>query len=313
MLPLMVEAGGAKRCIGVLHLERRQGMEQESDQLLLELMARYLSIVLFNAVVKLATKYRDIELAEDEARRASYEDSQLHVQNMVLDNCLSTIKHETLYYPNRIKQLVGRLRSHSLDTAGEEEIVKDIKELVEYYRGIFTLLSSCASRQLEEVTFRRMVIPVAELLKSAEKYFRKAVKDSRASVTLTIEGEAEGQVVGDVHQLHFLFENLIDEALSVPASGELRLQASADGRFVRFCFTDTRREKTQDELNHLFYPNLERMTSGKDGRLQGTEYLICKQIVRDHDEYAGRRGCRINAEPARDGRGFTLYFTVPCK
>ena len=158
-----------------------------------------------------------------------------------------------------------------------------------------------------------MVIPVAELLKSAEKYFRRAVKDSRASVTLTIEGEAEGQVVGDVHQLHFLFENLIDEALSVPASGELRLQASADGKFVRFCFTDTRRGKTQDELNHLFYPNLERMTSGKDGRLQGTEYLICKQIVRDHDEYAGRRGCRINAEPARDGRGFTLYFTVPCK
>ena len=232
---------------------------------------------------------------------------------MVLDNCLSTIKHETLYYPNRIKQLVGRLRSQILDAAGEEETVKDIKELVEYYRGIFTLLSSCASRQLEEVTFRRMVIPVAELLKSAEKYFRRAVKDSRASVTLTIEGEAEGQVVGDVHQLHFLFENLIDEALSVPASGELRLQASADGRFVRFCFTDTRRGKTQDELNHLFYPNLERMTSGRDGRLQGTEYLICKQIVRDHDEYAGRRGCRINAEPARDGRGFTLYFTVPCK
>ena len=313
MLPLMVEAGGAKRCIGVLHLERRQGMEQESDQLLLELMARYLSIVLFNAVVKLATKYRDIELAEDEARRASYEDSQLHVQNMVLDNCLSTIKHETLYYPNRIKQLVGRLRSQTLDAAGEEETVKDIKELVEYYRGIFTLLSSCASRQLEEVTFRRMVIPVAELLKSAEKYFRKAVKDSRASVTLTIEGEAEGQVVGDVYQLHFLFENLIDEALSVPASGDLRLQASVDDRFVRFCFTDTRRGKTQDELNHLFYPNLERMTSGRDGRLQGTEYLICKQIVRDHDEYAGRRGCRINAEPARDGRGFTLYFTVPCK
>ena len=39
----------------------------------------------FNAVVKLATKYRDIEVAQDEARRASWEDSLLHVQNMVLD------------------------------------------------------------------------------------------------------------------------------------------------------------------------------------------------------------------------------------
>ena len=310
MLPLMVEAGGAKRCIGVLHLERRLGTEQEGDQLLLELVARYLAIVLFNAVVKLATKYRDIELAEDEARRASYEDSQLHVQNMVLDNCLSTIKHETLYYPNRIKQLVGRLRSQTLDAVGEEETVRGIKELVEYYRGVFTLLSSCASRQLEEVTFRRTVIPVPELMEAAERYFRKAVKGSRASVTLTVE-TTDVQVVGDVHQLRFLLECLMDEALTVPADGELRLTAGVDGSFVRFCFTDTRREKTQEELNHLFYPSLERMVSGKDGRLQGTEYLICKQIIRDHDDYAGRRGCRINAEPVRDGRGFTVYFTIP--
>lgn len=85
----------------------QEGTEQETDHLLLELIARYVSIVIFNAVVKLATKYRDIEVAQDEARRASWEDSLLHVQNMVLDNCLSTIKHETIYYPNKIKQLIG--------------------------------------------------------------------------------------------------------------------------------------------------------------------------------------------------------------
>ena len=39
--------------------------------------------------------------------------------------------------------------------------------LIEYYKGIFTILSSCASRQLEEVTFRRTVIPVQELLDTA--------------------------------------------------------------------------------------------------------------------------------------------------
>lgn len=66
-----------------------------------ELVARYVAIVVFNAVVKLATKYRDIESAHEETRRASWEDSMLHVQNMVLDNCLSTIKHETIYYPNK--------------------------------------------------------------------------------------------------------------------------------------------------------------------------------------------------------------------
>lgn len=52
------------------------------------------------------------------------------------------------------------------------------------------------------------------------------------------------------------------------------------------------------------------MTAGEKGELRGTEYLVCKQIIRDHDEFAGRRGCRINAEPGKDG-GFTVYFTLP--
>ena len=57
--------------------------------------------------------------------------------------------------------------------------------------------------------------------------------------------------------------------------------------------------KTREELNQLFYPDLSRMTAGEKGELYGTEYLVCKQIIRDHDEFAGRRGCRINAEPGR--------------
>ena len=113
-IPLMVEAGGEHQCVGVLYLERREGTEQETDRLLFELVARYVAIVVFNAVVKLATKYRDIESAHEETQRASWEDSMLHVQNMVLDNCLSTIKHETIYYPNKIKQIIGRLNAQNL-------------------------------------------------------------------------------------------------------------------------------------------------------------------------------------------------------
>ena len=308
-IPLMVEAGGEHQCVGVLYLERREGTEQETDRLLFELVARYVAIVVFNAVVKLATKYRDIESAHEETRRASWEDSMLHVQNMVLDNCLSTIKHETIYYPNKIKQIVGRLNAQNLSETEEREAVETMTELIEYYKGIFTILSSCASRQLEEVTFRRTVIPVQELLDAAGKYFKKLMKNRSERIELEIE-PMEAKVIGDVNQLRFLLENLIDEALTVREDGVIRLQARKDNEYVRFLFTDTRREKSVEELNQLFYPNLARMTSGEKGELRGTEYLVCKQIIRDHDEFAGRRGCRINAEPA-EGGGFTVYFTIP--
>ena len=308
-IPLMVEAGGEHQCVGVLYLERREGTEQETDRLLFELVARYVAIVVFNAVVKLATKYRDIESAHEETRRASWEDSMLHVQNMVLDNCLSTIKHETIYYPNKIKQIVGRLNTQKLSEMEEREAVETMTELIEYYKGIFTILSSCASRQLEEVTFRRTVIPVQELLDAAGKYFKKSMKNRSERIELEIE-PMEAKVIGDVNQLRFLLENLIDEALTVREDGVIRLQARKDNEYIRFLFTDTRREKSVEELNQLFYPNLARMTSGEKGELRGTEYLVCKQIIRDHDEFAGRRGCRINAEPA-EGGGFTVYFTIP--
>ena len=308
-IPLMVEAGGEHQCVGVLYLERREGTEQETDRLLFELVARYVAIVVFNAVVKLATKYRDIESAHEETQRASWEDSMLHVQNMVLDNCLSTIKHETIYYPNKIKQIVGRLNTQKLSETEEREAVETMTELIEYYKGIFTILSSCASRQLEEVTFRRTVIPVQELLDAAGKYFKKSMKNRSERIELEIE-PMEAKVIGDVNQLRFLLENLIDEALTVREDGLIRLQARRDNEYIRFLFTDTRREKSVEELNQLFYPNLARMTSGEKGELRGTEYLICKQIIRDHDEFAGRRGCRINAEPA-EGGGFTVYFTIP--
>lgn len=308
-IPLMVEAGGEHQCVGVLYLERREGTEQETDRLLFELIARYVAIVVFNAVVKLATKYRDIESAHEETRRASWEDSMLHVQNMVLDNCLSTIKHETIYYPNKIKQIVRRLNTQKLSETEEREAVETMTELIEYYKGIFTILSSCASRQLEEVTFRRTVIPVQELLDAAGKYFKKLMKNRPERIELEIES-MEAKVIGDVNQLRFLLENLIDEALTVREDGVIRLQARKDNEYIRFLFTDTRREKSVEELNQLFYPNLARMTSGEKGELRGTEYLVCKQIIRDHDEFAGRRGCRINAEPA-EGGGFTVYFTIP--
>ena len=309
-LPLWVEAGNENRCTGVLALKIALPVEREDDRLMLELVAGYVAIIVYNAVVLMAQKYRDIESAQDDARRAIREENQLHVQNLVLDNCLSTIKHETIYYPNRIKQIIDRLNTRQ---AGENEAVQveTIGELISYYKDIFTLLSSCAARQLEEITFRRGVVKAGELADYAVRYIKRAGKRMPHRVELRTEVE-HVSVLGDVIQLKFMLENLIDEALSYEVDGVLELCIYKDKDFVRFDFRDTRREKSQEELNLLFYPHLSRMKQGQEGVLTGTEYLICKQVIRDHDEFAGRRGCRINAQPAAEG-GFTVWFTLPAR
>ena len=45
--------------------------------------------------------------------------------------------------------------------------------------------------------------------------------------------------------------------------------------------------------------------------LTGIQYLICRQIIRDHDELNNHKGCRINAEVGENAQGFVLWFTIP--
>ena len=309
-LPLCVEIGGEKRCLGAMCLQCATRSDKEDDRLLLELVTGYVAIIVYHAVELVAQKYRDIEVAQDEARRVVREENQLHVQNMVLDNCLSTIKHETIYYPNRIKQIIDRLHE-GMTEEEERRQVETIGELIVYYKDVFTMLSSCASRQLEEVTFRRSVVKAMDLSDAATRYFKRATKKRFGRLEWKTE-VASVEMTGDVIQLKYLLENLINEALTHSEEGELELRIYKEGDFVRFDFIDRRRCPSQEELNQLFYPRLSHIQHRSEGVLSGTEYLVCKQIIRDHDEFAGRRGCRMNACQA-EGGGFMVWFTIPAR
>lgn len=58
-------------------------------------------------------------------------------------------------------------------------------------------------------------------------------RKSDGKVELIIE-PMDAKVIGDVNQLRFLFENLIDEALAVREEGVIRLQARKDNEYIRF-------------------------------------------------------------------------------
>ena len=310
-VPLLVNVGGHCRCVGVFALRRSAGMQKEADVLLSELVARNVAIVVFNAMVKPVAKRREIEMAEDGMRRILFEDNQLHVQNMVLDNCLSVIKHETIYYPNRIKQIADRLNAGGMPEEEKREGIDAIFELVSYYKDIYTILSACAARQLEDVAFRRGTVPLQGLFDDARKLLARLLKKSSCRLSLDVEPTAL-KVSGDRVELRFLLECLLREAVRGGQDGRLLLSAACEDSFARVSFTDTRRTFSSEELDQFFCPHLERMQVDEGGHLQGVEYLLCKQVVRDHDEHAGRRGCRINAEPCPGG-GFTVYFTLPLK
>ena len=73
------------------------------------------------------------ELAKDALHRQTMECDRLYVSNSVVDNCLSSLKHETMYYPSRIRQVLD---------GGEltQEGLVSLRELANYYRMLYTAL-----------------------------------------------------------------------------------------------------------------------------------------------------------------------------
>ena len=92
---------------------------------------------LYDRFLKDQQRETDLELTDDDVHRVEMENNNLHVTNAVLDNCLSTLKHETMYYPSRICQLLD---------AGE---VDSLEEVADYYREIYGILSLQAIHQLK--------------------------------------------------------------------------------------------------------------------------------------------------------------------
>lgn len=83
----------------------------------------------------------NIEIAEDNCRKAEYECHNLYVANSILDNCLSTLKHETMYYPSQIKVLMN-------DNPVNFE---HVRELAIYYRNLHCMLYEQAISQLSKI------------------------------------------------------------------------------------------------------------------------------------------------------------------
>lgn len=116
-----------------------------------------------------------LELAKDELAKAKYEDDKLHISNSVLDNCLSTLKHETMYYPSRIRQLID----------GTDNNLVNIRELADYYKSLYSMLSQQCMRQIEgRVYFDKDILKylfeiLEKQLKQSPLKAEKSNKDER--------------------------------------------------------------------------------------------------------------------------------------
>lgn len=205
----------------------------------------------------------DIEALEDEVHCVEYENERLHISNSILDNCLSTLKHETMYYPSRIRQLV------ETDTDSQLEA---IDELAVYYKELYSLLSQQAMHQVRAIKLMAKSVNIATLV--PENKFKQPLAPIPP-------------VAGDPVMIAYLFDILYSENQNQP----LRITAEEHQKqYVILHVQLSSMHLSAEECRELFSP-----------QAQGMMFFSCRQIVRDNGEATNRRGCGIIAKPTEEG------------
>lgn len=282
-----------------------------------------------------ARRQSDLEQAEDEHRRRLYEDNRLHVQNLIIDNVLSTIKHETMYYPGRIRQLVEQLRNDmkrpvsAVDTPSSpssfsSSTLDTLSETVSYYSEMYELLSAQALSQPEAVNFRRHRLSFSALTADLSTRFAALLRQHAFHASLNISDMTQNAVaVCDPDLIAYLLSELISYELNLTMKAHesgsetmslstdiphtmhandkalmLTLNGSTDNRFMRLTLTNPYVRLSDTALHDFFMPH--------EGSIP---LLICKQIIREHDAFLGHPGCRIQADGV--GEGHCTWFTLP--
>ena len=302
VLPLYVTIQGEKVVIGAMEFASERPLD-ENEVVNLELVVRYAASVVYHSMVRMAEHYRGLAMMEEEAERVKFEENRLHVQNMVMDNCLSVIKHETIYYPGRIRNLVQQAMA-TLESGDGVARVAEMRELMDYYSSIFATLSMCAVKQLDEIGFRRQVVELADTFERMQAFVAKKAKKQFLSLQLEYE-PTPLQVRGDSDIILFLFESLFESLVKVPQGGVLLLRAVDCGDVVRIELTDTRRHLPLEELRDVFVPS-NRNIAGEG--LTGMEYLLVREIIRLHEDCMQQHGLRVEARDSE--RGTVIMFTL---
>ncbi|MBR3856385.1 MAG: DUF5112 domain-containing protein [Bacteroidaceae bacterium] len=218
-----------------------------------------------------------IEDLVEKTQKQRFEHDRLYVMNQILDNSLSTIKHETMYFPSRIKQLTDDMQQNGIDTSAHQTLL----DLVTYYRHIYMLLYEQAQRQTDQNLLRLQPLAVTGLLAYASTTYGVATQPTEAWVR------------GDEILLHLLLDQMF---AVVPKDSTLTVEERDSMTYI-ICSVSGE-TLTSEQLFDLFSPQTERM-----------EYLVMRQIVREHDAACGHPGLRLAAE--NTDAGYKISFSLP--
>lgn len=305
VLPLIMQHADEQLVQGAIVFETARRLNK-NELVTLELIVSYAASMVYYSTVCLAAKYSNLDDVEEETERAKFEENNMHVRNLVLDNCLSVIKHETIYYPGRIRNLVRQLAENDFDVEEWHSKVSAVREVVDYYNSVLSVLAECAMRQLDDISFAFSNVNIDDIVQRVGQSLVR--KMSKKGLTVELQYNPSSQFVhGDKTLVEFLFETIFRILESVRRGGIIQIKIYDDGICMYVEIVDTRCRLSHNDIATLFVPTGK--NNSETSYAQRMEFLIAKEIIRMHEDATGKRGGRI--EVAEHEQGTLIAFALP--
>lgn len=206
----------------------------------------------------------------------------LHVSNNIMDNQLSTLKHETMYYPTRIRQQI-------ISGATEEEISSTLS----YYRSLYSMLSvKVLSGEAHNFNFPMEAIDVESLWKDIRILESDGCESHNKTKTRIL---ANRELI--IYLNILLKEQNNGKTPSVsyitPSEGDSYVNISFEMNSLRHPYSD-------EELSKMFTPET-----------HDVDFLILRQIVREIGNATMHYACGIKSI-CKDNTSL-ICITLPLK
>lgn len=228
---------------------------------------------------------------EEQLERYRFEENRLYVMNQILDNSLSTIKHETMYYPARTRQMVLSMTEGKADA----QAVDELSDLLESYRQVYMLLYQQAAHQTEQRPPLRQAVPLQPIFAHvAQRMARTRCAEGQVPTAFRVQATslvAQGDPV--------LLRTLLT-CLATPLAGCVQaatLHAEPGDRGIDILLDCTGEVPFGVSTDELFTP-----------ASHCFPYLVARQAVREYDASCGHPGLRLSAESLPGG--FCLHCTL---
>lgn len=170
------------------------------------------------SVDEIETKMNELDSLNDELKRIKYENDNIYICNNVMDNCLSTLKHETMYYPSKILALAD----------DKDTKLNVMNDLLIYYKELYTILTAQTVSQMSNI------------------------RNTLSPISLKAGFNSDLKVSADPLMFDYLFE-----ILRKFSGGDMSVSVSSDdNNYVRFDISMPNVSLTYEQCMHLFAPDI---------------------------------------------------------